>query len=141
MASIWTAGARLTFNLDSLTQRPLRSKLEAALDTLPRHLRAAGAYPMAQGRLAISAAFAEVIARRLVPITSTAVGANSLPPTPRRIPASPAAPTTVDAVPAGVILRTGGLSVSATWTLPPASTATPSGWLNRAALPAPSARQ
>ena len=110
------------------------------LAILLRHLRAAGEYPMGQGRLAISAEFADVIARRWVPITATPVGANSLRTTPRQIPASPAAPATVDAVPAGVILRTEGLSASATWTLPAASTATPSGGSNRAALPVPSAR-
>ena len=48
-------------------------------------------------------------------------------------------PASVVTTPAGVILRIVLLPVSATYTLPALSTATPSGWANRAALPVPSA--
>src|SRR5262245_306044 len=49
-----------------------------------------------------------------------------------------ASPATVDTTPPGVILRIVWLNVSATYRLPALSTATSSGWLNCAIVPAPS---
>ena len=48
-------------------------------------------------------------------------------------------PAKVDTTPAGVILRIRWLNLSAAYTVPPVSTAKPSGQLNFAAVPVPSA--
>ena len=55
------------------------------------------------------------------------------------LPLTPANPASVLTTPPGAIFRIVWLPVSATYTLPALSTATPCGWLKSAALPVPSA--
>ena len=83
-----------------------------------------------------------VSATYTLPALSTATPQDSR--TARRCPCRPrcrlpATPASVVTTPAGVTFRIVLLQVSATYTLPALSTATPSGWQNRAALPVPSA--
>src|SRR5258706_7873486 len=60
-------------------------------------------------------------------------------PVPSALPETPGEPERVTTPPAGVMRRIVLLPVSATYTVPAASTARPDGYLNLAAEPAPSA--
>ena len=77
------------------------------------------------------------------PAASTATPMGTLKraaaPVPSALPPLPAVPASVVTTPAGVILRMVELFVSATYTAPAASTATPNGLLKRAPAPVPSA--
>ncbi|MBK9966355.1 MAG: hypothetical protein IPP07_16250 [Holophagales bacterium] len=74
------------------------------------------------------------------PSTATPVGDENLAwlPAPSSDPLRPGFPARVVTTPSGVIRRSVWPWMSVTKTLPPASTATPSGPVNRAALPMPS---